>query len=213
MPHYVDCRSGEPPPQVAAWNQSDAFVFSNEVRWGAPNGSMCMHAAGRAACLPAPFPGGHNAPASPPPAWAPSLLPLQTLAYWWVWHESRGCNTRRRSVSEIQELFRHKRLEFVGDSHVRYLHNYIARTLGGERRQPEGALRSQCPVLCTPSNVRVLPALFYWCQAAEAAATCLSWCQAAEHFATCLIPTSTHTHASVRAGVCCRRGAAQGAPG
>ena len=98
MPHYVDCRSGEPPPQVAAWNQSDAFVFSNEVRWGAPNGSMCMHAAGRAACLPAPFPGGHNAPASPPPAWAPSLLPLQTLAYWWVWMRAAAA-TRAEGVS------------------------------------------------------------------------------------------------------------------
>jgi hypothetical protein len=157
-----------------------------------------MHAAGRATCLrlalEAMLP-------LPPHRLHGPLLPLQTLAYWWVWRDTRGCTTRRRSVSEIQDLFQNKRLEFVGDSHIRYLHNYIARTLGGELGQPEercapSALCCECRAMCghcrhcSPGarQQKLMPPASY-------------------------AHTHIHTHVSVHACVCCRGRAAQGTPG
>ena len=45
----------------------------------------------------------------------------ERLLYQWRWHAHPGCDLRRRSAAEIAEVFRGRRLAFVGDSHVRRL--------------------------------------------------------------------------------------------
>lgn len=55
------------------------------------------------------------------------------FSYEWAWGpQAATCGVRRRSRADVAATFRHARLLFLGDSHVRYLHNWLAATLGGE---------------------------------------------------------------------------------
>lgn len=68
-------------------------------------------------------------------AWsAPVTLNNESLQFSWEWskHATAQCSIRRHTTAEIRRLFAGKRVHFVGDSHVRYLHNHLAATLGGE---------------------------------------------------------------------------------
>ena len=63
----------------------------------------------------------------------PPPLLLQSYAFQWAWHPHEGCDVRRREWPEIGAVFQNKTLAFTGDSHVRFVHNWIAEHLGGEQ--------------------------------------------------------------------------------
>lgn len=55
------------------------------------------------------------------------------LSYEWVWEpEAALCGIRRRPKEQVASIFQNTHLLFLGDSHVRHLHNWLAKTLGGE---------------------------------------------------------------------------------
>lgn len=55
------------------------------------------------------------------------------LSYEWAWEpEATLCGIQRCSKAQVASIFQDTRLLFLGDSHVRYLHNWLAKTLGGE---------------------------------------------------------------------------------
>lgn len=110
------------PINIAVRNPADTFKAWNEV------------------CEPLPLPlRTHGlrrrvwSSVGPPPfRLASGRLALQTLAYQWVWHQHSECDLRRRTRPEIAALFANRRLAFIGDSHVRYFHNWVASALGGD---------------------------------------------------------------------------------
>ena len=120
------------------------------TRWGlvAVEVARCRQG-GAQACVPAsgvcPLASRGSAPNCPGTRMPTTPHPTQILNYEWVWHpHATACGIRRRSPSEIAQVLSHKRVLFMGDSHVRYLHNWVARTLGGERAARVGACSCGC---------------------------------------------------------------------
>lgn len=75
---------------------------------------------------------GYKSPA-PHPTRHLRAVALQVFSYEWAWGpQAATCGIRRRTSAEVASAFANRRLLFVGDSHVRYLHNWLAHTLGGE---------------------------------------------------------------------------------
>ena len=62
------------------------------------------------------------------------LAAPQKLSYEWAWAVPSvlRCGVRRRTPTEIAAALSGKRLVFIGDSHMRYMHNWLAFALGGE---------------------------------------------------------------------------------
>ncbi|PRW61493.1 CAS1 domain-containing 1-like [Chlorella sorokiniana] len=57
----------------------------------------------------------------------------EMFSYEWVWGpQAATCGIRRRSKAEVAATLSGARLLLLGDSHVRYLHNWLATTLGGK---------------------------------------------------------------------------------
>lgn len=57
----------------------------------------------------------------------------ESLLFQWEWAPHPHCSgIRRRTRQEIRTFFKGKFLLFIGDSHIRYFHNALADTLGGE---------------------------------------------------------------------------------
>ena len=70
------------------------------------------------------------------------------LSYEWAWEpEATLCGIQRCSKAQMASIFRNSRLLFVGDSHVRYLHNWLAKTLGGEASTAAANLSQSSEVL------------------------------------------------------------------
>ena len=83
-------------------------------------------------------------PARLPACLAP--LPLsQSYAFQWAWHPHEGCDVRRREWPEIGAVFANRTLAFTGDSHVRFVHNWIAVHLGGEQQLTQRRRRLPAP--------------------------------------------------------------------
>lgn len=57
----------------------------------------------------------------------------QSFSYEWAWAASAvgECGMRRRTPAEMAAAFSNRRLVFLGDSHVLYMHNWLATALGG----------------------------------------------------------------------------------
>lgn len=115
------------------WSAADTFEFHGEVGlskclqdrvlWMLGGSKCCTRAA--AAARPAPL--GHGSLSHPC-----FSCHTQLFSYEWAWSERASrCGIRRRSTAEVASILANTRLLLLGDSHVRYLNNWIAASLGG----------------------------------------------------------------------------------